>query len=393
MRHKTPVAMAALTIALLITGLPLAAQSITSVQRLGYPLLPADGRTQAMGGLGIGLQGLSTSLVNPASPAHVLRRGVVVVVENSDREIELGDASGTAGATRFPLFRVLYPVQGVVVTLGYGTFLDQSWGVIQRSTETVGSGTVDVEDEVESVGGLGQLHAGVAVPLGDRLALGAAVGVYTGSQRVRYVRSFTSEDAGFEDFDETFGWRYVGPLATAGVQWDPLPSLRLGAAVQWSGTLSADSMEGRAAAREVDLPLQASAGASAYLSSSLLASVSARWNGWSVSAIEGSPARDTWELGAGLEFDNPESRSTRSYPLRLGVQYRQLPFTFVTDAPVEWFVGGGVGMRVGTDVENPLAVVDLTVQRGNRTAAGDGLIGDLTEGVWRVSLSLALFGT
>ncbi|NIP78897.1 MAG: hypothetical protein GWM90_06730 [Gemmatimonadetes bacterium] len=139
---------------------------------------------------------------------------------------------------------------------------------------------------------------------------------------------------------------------------------------------------------------------SAYLAPSLLAAVSARWSDWSgtdprlgedLTGTSGA-SRDTWEIGGGLELDNPARRATRSFPIRVGFQYRQLPFTFVTEAPTEWLVGGGLGMRLGPDLMNPLARLDLTVQRGERTAAGDALTGDLSESMWRFVLTVALFG-
>lgn len=406
-----PVALRRLAVAALVggglgitaTGAP--AQSLTSVRGLGYPILPVDARTEVLGGLGVGLQGLSSSLVNPAAPARVRRRGVVATVETSNRDIRLGDATGNTETTRFPLLRLFIPVRSAVVTAAYGAFLDQSWALTRPGTADVGSGPIPYNDFIESTGGIGQARLGVALPLGEDVSVGAAVGLYTGNQRVRFVRRFdTAAVAGFQPFDETSGWRYSGPMAAIGAEAELGNVSRVGVSLTWSGVVEADSIDGRAGARELQLPLQAAAGASAYLAPRLLAAVSARWSGWSsledpggVAALlggAGGPARDTWELGGGLELDDPESRDARTFPIRLGFQYRQLPFTFGGNAPDELFVGGGIGMRMGTDPENPLAMVDISVQRGTRTAAGGGAQPeDLEESVWRVALSLSLFGS
>lgn len=391
-------------LATLVAG-PAAAQSLTSVRGLGYPLLPVDARSEIMGGIGIGLQGFAVPLTNPAAPAGVTRRGFVLAVENTSRDMELGDAAGGSSATRFPLLRMLFPFRDVVLTLGYGGFLDQSWGVTTSGSIPLSTGgTLSFSDLVESTGGMGQFQVGAALPLGEDVAVGASIGALTGSQRIRLVRQFdTTAAAGFEPFDEAYGWRYSGVTASLGARARLGNVSMVGASVTWSGTLSADSTDGPAASREFDLPLQVAAGGSVYLGPALLAAVSARWSGWSVAAPEGAAggvpavgdilgARDTWEIGAGLELDNPDSRRTRTFPLRIGFQYRQLPFTFIEDQPTEWFAGAGIGMRMGSNPENPIALLDLAVQRGARTAAGGPTFGEFSESVWRVALTMSLFG-
>jgi hypothetical protein len=392
---------AAVVAVLAVLAAPAVAQSVTSVQGLGYPLVPTDARADAMGGLGIGLQGFSPTLLNPASAAGVQGRGAVVSVAAVEQAASLGDASDNYGATRFPLIQVLYPMRGVVFTAGYGGYLDQSWAVVREATEMTGGQTFTYRDFVRSTGGIGELQVGLAVPIGDRLALGAALGTHTGSQRVLHQRTFDSTSLGtLQPFSVTRAARYSGPLARIGARWDPIDVLRLAASVKWAASLQADSTEGRVQDREVDLPLEVAGGVSAYLSPNLLASVSGRWTDWSTTGevggavapgIQTSEGRETWEVGGGLEYDNPARRAARSFPVRLGFQYRQLPFTFVEEAPTEWWAGGGIGMRVGPDTETPVIRVDLTVQRGERSTPA-GTLGELTESAWRVALSLSIFG-
>lgn len=386
-----------------LAALGATAQSLTGIRGLGYPMQPTDARSEVLGGLGVGLKGMTPPLTNPAAAAGIGRRGVLVAVQATERDIQLGEASEASGATRFPVIQVIYPVRGVVLTAGYGGYLDQSWGVVRTGETTVGGAPLSYNDRIRSTGGIGQFQVGVAVPISARFAVGGAIGAHTGTQRVDLLRLFdTTAVATLDPFSDEFEYRYVGPLAQVGARLDLGDLARIGASVTWSGSLEADSAAGRVSTREFDLPLQVAAGASAYLGPSLLAAFSARWSGWSATdvpagalpLVAGSgPGRDTWELGGGLEWDDPTSRSARSFPIRVGVQYRQLPFYLADEAPTEWFAGAGIGMRIGSDPTNPLALLDLTVQRGARTAAGDDTIGDLDESVWRFSLSLALFGS
>ncbi len=377
-------------------------QSITSIRGLGYPIVPADARSAALGGLGIGLMGLNVPMLNPAAAAGIDRRGIVVSAAAVNRRSTLGDVSGSTGATRFPLMQMVFPVGRVVLTGGYGSFLDQSWSVFREGSEPVGGATVAYRDVVQSTGGIGQARIGAAIPVGDRFALGVALARYTGGQDINIRRVFDTTSVGvLEPYSEARSFRYGGTAAEVGFRWDPIRALRVAGSVKWSGTLSADSTDGPVPSTEFELPLQIAGGASAYLAPGLLAAVSGRWSGWSVTDPAGTLAdpdlqvtsQDTWELGGGLELDNPARRALRSYPIRVGFQYRQLPFSFVGDNPREWMASAGVGMRLGTSIDNPLARVDFTVQRGARTATGGGGLPDLEETVWRYALTVAIFGT
>lgn len=382
-------------------AMPATAQSLSSIRGLGYPVLPADARAQALGGLGIGLKGIALPMVNPAAPAGLGRRGASVSVAAVEQEATLGGASDNIGATRFPILQILYPFRGVVMSVGYGAYLDQGWAVVREGEQGAGDDLIAYRDFIGSTGGIGQLQLGAAVPVTPTLSLGASIGALTGNQRVQFQRVF-DEASGppLQAFVESRSTRYSGPMAQLGVRWDPLEMVRVAGSVTWAGTLTADSVTGPSVSREYELPLQAAAGASVLLAPGLLAALSGRWSGWSsVGEVTGlapglgasSVGQDTWEVGGGLEWESVSPRAARTFPVRLGGQYRQLPFTFGDGAPSEWFVGAGAGMRVGSP-ENPLASVDLTAQRGERTALGGEGGDDLTETAWRFTLTLSVFG-
>jgi hypothetical protein len=383
---------------LTLWAVPATAQSLFSATGLGIPQDATDARARILGGLGIGLLGLNASLVNPASPAGTLRKGASAVMVSSPRTASLGNERGYATSTRFPLVRVVLPfATRWVATAAYGGFLDQSWAIRSDRMEAIGPDTVPVVDNIQSTGGVGQYRIGLAYALGPRIALGIAAGGYSGQQQIILHRQFTDTTTltEVESFQSRLARSYYAPLISAGVRWDPVTFARLGASVTVPGKLSVKVEQGIFEDRTVPLPVQVAGGASAYLSPGLLLAASARWSGWSVAndalTTANTPAgvaaaRDTWEVGGGLEYGSA-ARQSRAMPVRVGFRYAQLPFSFNGQVPSEWAVGGGLGLRAGPSTD-PQALIDLGVERGARGSTANG---GLQETFWRISLSVSLF--
>jgi hypothetical protein len=233
-------ALAALGLTLLLAA-GASGQSLTAVRGPGYPVVPSDARTAALGGLGMGLHGFSATMLNPAAYARALRPGGIVALETIERNIQMGDAEDELGTTRFPLIRLVFPVRVAVLTAGYGGYLDQSWGIVREGEQALGGQTVGYTDVVTAEGGVGQFQVGAAFPLGERLAVGAAIGLHTGSQRVQYSRRFTEALEGVLDpYTQRQSWQYSGPMAQVGAQWSPADVVRLAASVTWAGSLEGE---------------------------------------------------------------------------------------------------------------------------------------------------------
>lgn len=383
---------------LMLSAVPLTAQSLFASQGLGLPVNATDARVRILGGLGIGLLGSDISLVNPANPAGTLRKGISAVMVTTPLTMSLGDRRAFATSTRFPLIRAVLPIgTRWVATVAYGSYLDQAWSVRADRMEAIGADTVPVRDVVSSSGGVGQYRLGLAYSLGSRLALGISAGGYSGQQQILLSRQFTDTTTltEVESFQSRLSRSYSGPLVSAGVRWDPASFARLGVSVTLPGNLKMKSEQGQLENRTVPLPVQVASGASAYLSPDLLLAASARWSGWGKANAAlstgaepaGVPAaRDTWEIGGGLEYAST-ARQSRSVPLRVGFRYAQLPFSFDGQLPNEWAVGGGFGLRVGPQVD-PQALIDLGVERGARGSTANG---NLQEMFWQISLSVSLF--
>ena len=59
---------------MLCSTLTASAQSLFATRGLGVPVSPVDARVAALGGMGVGLLGFHTSMVNPAELAGLSRR-------------------------------------------------------------------------------------------------------------------------------------------------------------------------------------------------------------------------------------------------------------------------------------------------------------------------------
>lgn len=384
-----------------ILGLALAAaapsasaQSVFSARGFGVPVSPVDARTQALGGIGIGLKGRNASFGNPAALADFGFRGAIATLQSSSREIEFGGAGSSTAANRFPLLRVVYPLTPrLVAGFGYGGFLDQSWAVEVSGREVIAGDTVEVSDLISNDGGLAQFRFGLAYDLTPKFAVGIDGGLYTGKVDHRLTREFLDNvPLGTSPVEQAASWSQQAPLLSAGFRWDPASVFRVAGSVTWSGDLKRSVRSGEAdiGDERIALPLQVAAGASAVLTPGLLGTVSARWSGWSRAAESFSPANkpaDTWEYGAGIEWTRAILGSAR-LPIRVGYRQADFPFPFEGVTPTERVATLGLGFQLAQTSFGPLATIDTSIDRGRRSAAGTGL----EESFWRFTVGMGIFG-
>lgn len=381
---------------LLAVAAPAAAQSLFATGGLGLPSAPLDARARALG-TGVGLLGVNTSLINPAEVAGLAQKGFAGTLQPVSRDIAFAGGEGSLSGSRFPVAHLFYPVgQRLVVSLGYGSFLEQSWSVESETQVDLAGQPARARDVHRSEGGVAQARLGAAYTLTPTLVLGAAVGLYTGELTRSISRTFPdSAQALVQGFTTRTGWVYSAPLAVVGVRWDPVPGARVGASVAWSGELEANGRDD-APDHAYALPMRVDVGASGTLSPRLALSVGGGWAPWGGADGDGGAgasldAHDAWQVGGGLEWTGIRGE-TRTWPVRAGYHQEKLPFPLQGgSAPSERSFAFGVGLRARESDLGPGALVDATLERG--TLSGDlAAGGELSESFWRVSISLALFG-
>jgi hypothetical protein len=378
------------------------AQSLFGVRGLGVPVDPIDPRGRALGSSGVGLLGLNLSMVNPAELAGIRRRGVVAALQPFYASEELGGNRDNVAGTRFPLIQLLYPArQGIVLGLGFGGFLEQSWSTATDGQEIIAGGPVNIRELISATGAISQVRLSVAYDISTSIAVGLSGGVYTGGVEREVTRVFTDSSTVFLPYSRLNNWEYRGNFATLGFGIEPTASTKFGASLTLSQNLKAKPRQEDLAEHSYEMPLRVNVGGSTLLTRQLLVAGSAQYTAWSKSASYTPPgtsaalavtARPTFDAGLGLEWERLRT-SRRVFPLRVGVRYSQLPFHQSDEDPAsELVVSTGLGLRLAADEVGPLAIADLGIERGRRTGWAGTIPDGLTENFWRLTASISLFG-
>ncbi|MGH7462723.1 MAG: hypothetical protein ACREMA_17070, partial [Longimicrobiales bacterium] len=273
---------ALLVLSFLAATAPAGAQSLFGMRGLGVAVDPLDPRARALSSLGTGLLGLNASLVNPADLAGIRRRGVVATLQPFFGSAEVAGRTDDVESTRFPLIQIMYPVrQRVVVGVGYGGFLEQSWAVSSSSSEVIGGSNVLTDEVISARGAISQARLSASFAVKPSFALGAAVGVYTGDLERQITRTFPDTTIGLIGFSRLNVWEYRGYLAALGVRVDPSNRTRIAASLTFSSDLDAEPDSSIARSHSYAMPLRFVVGGSALVAPRLLATASAQYANWS----------------------------------------------------------------------------------------------------------------
>lgn len=376
---------------------PARAQSLFAGQGLGLPGEALDGRAFALGSVALGLPGTTLSLVNPAAVAGIPAPAFGIAFQPAWTQSSYPGGDAETSTSRFPLFHAAAPLgERWAVSAGFGSFLDQRFARQRTDTLTLAGQEFVARDQLTTEGGVGRLRVGGAYAFGERIAVGVALDVFTGSRTGTSSRAFAPLDTaatGTVPVSATRReqWEYGALGVVAGARWNPTGALAFGVSAESGGTLEAEpDSAGSAGAGEYSLPVRLGLGGSARVSSGATVVLGGQWAGWSAADDELSDAggaRDVWNVGGGVEWDPPSEG--RAFPLRLGARYAQLPFRRAVEGeafefPSERALTGGVGARLAGGA----ARVDVAAERGWR--GGDAAGAD--ESFWRASLSLTLLG-
>jgi hypothetical protein len=372
----------------------LGAQSLLGTRGLGLPLEAVDARSRALGSEGVGLLGGSLNPTDLASATGLLIPTVNFTLQPHWGHGSLDGESIRSQGTRFPLLGIAYPVASLrgMVTLTFGSFMDQRWEMEEKGTVELEGVTTPVTNTFTSDGGIAELRLGWAQRVGTSLSVSVSAGLHTGSVTRTYLRSFDSLVVSSPEilpFTDGGKWTFSGPTASIGAVWDPVQFLRLGGSLTWSGDMDAEpSRETQGEAATYALPTVFRLGASGILTPRLSLTLGmsyADWKGNEGGLDPETVAGGVWSFGGGLEL-LASGLGGRTLPLRLGMRRSRLPFLFDGARPSESVFSGGLGLNLTQADQFVLAGVDLAVERGTREA------GPLKEDFWRGSVTFRVSG-
>ncbi|MDX1395197.1 MAG: hypothetical protein R3195_12440 [Gemmatimonadota bacterium] len=369
-----------------VVGLPAAAAAqAASAIGLGYPVLPIDGRSAALGSTGLGLLGSSFSLLNPADLRQHENPGFGLAFAAEGVDIEGPDEPLSSGRHRFNLIRAVAPFGEWAVGIAFGGAFDQDWAVRFQDTLVLFDGTVPFEETREHDGGISTIDISAAREVGP-ISIGFSAQRLSGSLRQTFSRSFDPPTGDAPSLGATggtqtlaySGWRFRG-----GAFLELGDRALLSGAVALGSTLKATPDGDEEALGEVDLPATFNIGASGRLLPDLMLAASVGWGAWSsVGDLGEAKSYDIVQYGGGVEYDAIRLLGG-DLPIRFGARRFELPFSNGDRPITERAVTGGFGWIF----RNGVAEVNVALDFGSR---GDFAQDELEESFRRLTVSFAL---
>jgi hypothetical protein len=333
----------------------------------GTPARVESARARATGGAFAPFDALSP--LTDAALGDLRRLTAGALLYGSFRHVELGGAEANTRATRFPSFTVGGPPFGggsLVLGVGYGTYLDQTYRVALRDSAIIRGQYERFTDVLSSDGSVADIRVAAAWRFGSRVAVGAGVHLLSGAAKSSVSRQF-DDSATYLTSVERDDVQNTGAGVSASAMVDVTSALRFALWFRSDSRLTVSVQD--AVTARYDLPTTFGGGLRWTLSPVLRFAASASARTW-----EDAGGRNTVEWAAGVETGSAR------LPLRLGVRQATLPFAPAGAEASEWAAAGGFGRTFSQG----RARVDFTLERLSRTA------GDLQENVWTAFLGFTV---
>ena len=372
-------------------------QSILGSSGLGTRTEPLDAVQRALGGAGVAIQSSTVLPGDPTASLDLLASTLTFTIQPTWADYTVGSDEGDFAETRFPVFGFAFPIGTTsVLTLTMGSKFDQRWSAVVQDSLDLGGTMVGITDEFRSEGGVSTARAGWAKRLTPTLAVGATAGMHMGGLTRSFRRTFAqtvldsvSVAGPIDPFSDIGRWTHSGPVVSLNVSWDPIRSVQLTGAIDWSGTIAVTPTDdvGRETL-DVDVPLEFKLAATTQVSPALMITAgmsTANWSDLGVPQIDSVGVGRASTIGAGIQWDIGNFWAG-GFPLRLGYRRASLPFRFRGDAVKESAVSFGFAVTMFQDEGLPLAGFDVAWEMGGRSS------GDFDENLRRLTVSVRIGG-
>ena len=269
-------------------------QSILGSSGLGTRTEPLDAVQRALGGAGAAIQSSTVLPGDPTASLDLLAPTLTFTIQPTWGDYTVGSDEGNFVATRFPVFGFAFPIGTTsVLTLTLGSKFDQRWSAVVQDSIDLGGTMVGITDEFRSEGGVSTTRAGWAKRLTPTLAVGATAGMHMGGLTRSFKRTFAqtvldsiSVEQPISPFSDIGRWTHSGPVVSLNVSWDPIRSVQLTGAIDWSGTIAVTPTDdvGRETL-DVDVPLEFKLAATTQLSPALMITAGMSTANWSALGV------------------------------------------------------------------------------------------------------------
>jgi hypothetical protein len=369
-------------------AVPAAAQSVFATRGLGYSLDPQDARSLALGGAAIGSPDPEISWIDLAGALGLPAPGMVLAYQYDNFTADGAERSFAGSSARFPLLLGAFPAgERLVITAGFGAFLDQNWQVEEPDTLIIAGDSVPILDRFSSEGGVTRIRLGGAYRVAGDFGIGAGVDFHTGSGERVHGRLFPGEP---EPACCRAAWTYRGLGYSLGLRWTPGEATGVGVSASYGGALRASPADTLALERSYALPLLLRAGASGRVGATTLLAISGNFSGWSVLdeqlAAEGG-AHDSWSVQGGVEWDGLVVRE-RPLPVRVGARTGTLPFGWIPGQAGEQATERALAVGAGIVLGGGASRSDFALEFGGRGGEAAGV----DESYWRFAFSVRIIG-
>jgi hypothetical protein len=357
-----------LLLATILAAMPSLADAQSSqfgIRGLGQPGRPYSARTVGTGGA-FGLFDPESSL-NPAALDATTTVVAGFTGAQSYRSAENPAGSESLRESRFPLIAFAGPVRRfpLVIGVSYSSYANRDFTSVTADTLAIREVLVPVADTLSSRGGISDLRFASSYRVAPGFAVGAAFHVLTGSNRMRFDRTFA--DASFEAVSQRAELSFSGVGASIGAVRQLGPSLAVARLIRADGSagVDRDSIRGY----EVDLPWTFGLGVRWRPTARLELATQGLFRTWSGAnsdlLLQGAPgSKNTVEVAFGGEYVGDPRHPFRR-PLRFGVRYATLPYPVLGGPqPKEFAAALGTGARFAQQ----RAGIDLGIEYFRRKA-------------------------
>jgi hypothetical protein len=321
--------------------------------------------------------------VNPAALGGLPVMTATFNATQSLRRAENPVGSESLRDSRFPHVSFAGPVRGSPFAFGlsYSTYANRDFSAATSDTLELREVLVPVFDTLTSQGGISDLRLAGSYQVRERSVVGAALHVFTGTNRMESHRTFA--DSQYLPVEQSAELSYAGVGASLGAVHQLAPSLWVAAIVRSDGNVKLDRDSARVGT--VDLPYSMGLGLRLKAGSKLDLAGHGIFRTWSgansdLLASGGTGADNTFEVAFGGEYVGDPRRPYRR-PIRFGAHYATLPFPLQPGLqPKEFGASLGSGLRFAQD----RASVDLAVEYLSRSA------GDFKERAFVISVGVGV---